>query len=198
VPGSDVKNAIVWSLRDNWRPTVLYLVAPALLLPLLGAGIVMTFAMLGGRFDSPAPNSAQIPADERAVAMLEVFVCLRKGAADCPDFDATTTFLTTVTEASFTYTPLTVADPGAAMAGGQHTVRLGDLSSAQLQAVGAAVARGTEPLDASAMTVTAVDGGLQTVTFRLGDLQGTVAFSVQRGTYQLVSITYRKVAGDGG
>jgi hypothetical protein len=188
---SELGASIRWGLRENWRPIVLYFLAPALLLPVIGVGGVLLFIRFGADRTSNAPNSASTPADARAAAMLELFACLRGGPDDCVEFDITLAFLDQLSGGTFTYTALTPTDPGEANADGQRRVKLAGLSTAQARAVGAAVAR-TEPLPgAASMTVAVVDGSLEAVTFDAAGSRGTVMFALDAGTYRLLSITYR-------
>ena len=64
-------------LRNNWRPIVLYFLAPVLLVPTVTAAGVMLFMTVGADRTNDA-DSAGVPAETRAAAMLELFACLRR------------------------------------------------------------------------------------------------------------------------
>ncbi len=191
MPEPAIGASIVRGLRDNWRPAVLYFLAPVLLVPMVvvgGAAVVLT--LMSDR-TAITPESSDIPAEVRAAAMLEGFACLRDGPDGCGPFDDAVTFLDRISDGTFAYTPLAATDPGEALAGGQRRVELGDLTPLQARAVGAAVAR-TVPLPSSAaMTATRTGDNLETVTFVRADLRGTVTFARGAGNYRLRSITYR-------
>lgn len=199
MPGSDARSIIAGSVRANWRPAVLYFVAPAVLVPtLITAGFLGLVALRGGYSGDASPDSAAVPPRQRAAAMLELFGCLRAGPDACAEFDVTSAFLDSVSNGSFVYTRWADTDPGEPAGVGQLRVRLAGLAAAQLQAVGAAVTRGAGVPDEPAMTVKTADSGLETVTFPAGaGLEGTVAFEVQSGAYRLLSITYRAPSGGG-
>ena len=178
-------------LRNNWRPLVLYFVAPVFLLPVVVAGGGALYLMLVADQTSVTPESTRIPAEVRAAAMLEAFACLRDGPDGCGTYDGSVTFLDRISDGTFAYTPLAATDPGEALADGQRQVSLGGLTPVQARAVGAAVAR-TVPLPNSAgMTVDRAGDDIETVTFVSADLRGTVTFTRGAGIYRLRSITYR-------
>lgn len=178
-------------LRDNWRPIVLYFVAPALLVPALTVGGIAAFIAWGAGTTGNTPNSADTPAPVRAAAMLELFACLRGGPQACGEFDITVDFLDRISNGAFTYTPLSPGDPGEPAARDQRRVRLGGLGTEQARTVGAAVARFDPVPGTPGMTAVRVDSRLETVEFVESNLRGTVTFALDAGTYRLLSITYR-------
>ncbi|MEV0133889.1 hypothetical protein AB0H83_36155 [Dactylosporangium sp. NPDC050688] len=170
---------------------MLYFIAPILLVPtvtVVGASLFITFA--AGRAVT-SPDSATIPAEKRAAAMLELFACLRDGPAVCGHFDITVKFLDRISDGTFAYTPLAVTDPGEAVSGEQRRVKLDGLTAVQAQAVGAAVARVASVPAPARMTVTRAGDQLETVTFVEASLHGTVTFTRNADTYRLRSITYQ-------
>jgi hypothetical protein len=191
MPNGEIGRTFWDVTRRNWRPAVLYFVAPALLLPALITGGVLGVAALFDSGPEYGPDSAAVPVSTRAAAMLQLFGCLRAGDGECNEFRTTMDYLAKITaDAGFTYTPLSAGDPGKPGDGGDRRVRIADLDATQARAVGAAVARTNDIPTDSDMTV-ARTGGSESVRFTSGDLTGAVSFTVTDGTFRLVSVIYR-------
>lgn len=175
---------------DNWRPALLYFVAPALLIPALLVGGVTAY--LTWKPDEPTfrPDSAVIPAPDRTIAMVELFGCLRRGPADCSEFQVSVDFLEQITEGSFLYTPLRPADPGDPVGDGTVRVRLGALPPAGAMAVGAAVTRDGVVAAVPPELTTTVTADRELVQFTVGGSQATVTFALRSESFRLLGITY--------
>jgi hypothetical protein len=181
--------------RDNWRPTLLYFVAPALLFPTVLVGGAAAYLAWRPSQAPIVPDSAGIPASERTNTLVQLFHCLRLGPDECSDFTVTLDYLDRITESAFVYTPLHPGDPGDPIGDGALRVRLGQLQPAGALAVGAAVTRDgavtTLPPDLTSTTV----GDRELVRFTAGTAQATVTFMLRSESFRLLSITYSTEGG---
>lgn len=190
-----VRAVLARELRLNWRPMLLY--STVILLFPAAAFMALTAFVAGVADDRSDSVDTLAPPEDRTIVILQLFGCLRGGQQECTEYDVTVDYLDRITGGSFTYTPLNQADPGEVVAGVQRRVRLKALTVTQVQAVGFATTQIADKIDADDLTVDSVDN-VDTVRFSASGISASVTFTVDSGTFTLVSIIHTPLSGGGG